>query len=120
MRPAGAESERVMCPACDDFGLVPFLPHDSPVADADVKTADMHFAVCLCSYGQAFRLDVNEGHKVAPQWRLWCARYQVDPSRVVMLEHAYTANDLAAAGFSKPVASINREAAMLAAGRRKK
>lgn len=108
-----------MCPACDDLGLVPFLSHDAPVSEHAATSDDLCFAVCLCAAGQVFRRDVNEGHRVAAQWRLWCARYGVDPDRVTMLEHAYTANELAAVGFKKPDA-INREAAMLAAGKRKK
>lgn len=108
------------CEACDGIGLVPYLPMDFPKPDAEAVFADLHFAVCLCSAGQAFRVDKNERHSVAPMWRVWCAREQVDPSRVAMLEDVFDTEELQAAGFIKPPAEFNREAAMLAAGKRKK
>lgn len=108
------------CESCGDLGMVAFLPHDSTVAPDDATTDDLHYAVCLCPAGQAFRLNTNQGHKVAPQWVLWCARHGIAESRVTLVEKVYSAEELAEVGFSKPPLEMNRDAVMLAAGKRKK
>lgn len=108
------------CEACDGIGLVPYLPMEFPKPDAEAVFADLHFAVCLCSAGQAFRVDRNERHIVVPMWAVWCAREQVDPERVAMLEDVFSEDELRAAGFIKLPADFNREAAMLAAGKQRK
>lgn len=97
------------CETCSGLGLLiqewTDAPHD--------------FSICVCEAGQAWRRAENNGHKTVPQWLLWCARWQVEPERVFLLEDVYTGQELAAAGLSKPVVDFNREAALLAAGRRK-
>jgi hypothetical protein len=108
------------CVECDGHGLVPFLPFDSRVSVEEATMGDLGFAVCLCPSGQALRVSVNAKRRVAPQWVLWAARHSVDPSRVALLENVFSAEDVAAAGFSRPVAQMNREAALLAASRKGK
>ena len=110
----------IHCEACEGAGLIAFLPHDSPKSEADAGKDDLHFAVCLCAVGQAFRLDTNEGRRVAPQWRLWCAREKVDPSRVAMVEDVYDKADLEAAGLVSAAPTPDRHAALLAAGKKRK
>ena len=98
------------CAHCGGLGL----------AIQEWTDAESDYAVCVCEAGQAFRLADNNGRSVVPQWRLWCARWDVDPARVFMLEDIYTAQELAAAGLSRPVAGGGRESALLAAARRRK
>lgn len=73
-------------------------------------------AVCLCEEGQRWRYAENDDKPTVPQWRVWCARWQVDPARVFMVEDVWTAEELAAVGLGvEPVVAISREAAILAA-----
>lgn len=98
------------CAVCADRGL---LVQEWTDADPD-------FAVCLCEAGQRYRLDENWGHRVIPQWRLWCARYQVDPARVFLLEEIYSRKELAAVGLRPEPVRLSREAALMATGKRAK
>lgn len=109
------------CEACQGAGLVPWVSKDNPKPNADISVKDMHYAVCLCEVGRTFRVATNNGRKVAPLWRVWCAREQVDPSRVFMLEDVYSAEELAAWGFQKATPlQVDREAALQAAGKKVK
>jgi hypothetical protein len=98
----------VTCETCDGLGMLiqewTDAPHD--------------FAVCLCQAGQAFRVAENRGRRTVPHWRVWCSRWQVDPSRVFLLEEVYSRDELAAAGLTAQPTAISREASLLAAGRR--
>lgn len=83
--------------------------------------AEDEFAVCLCRVGQTLRRSSNEGHLVAPLWHVWCAREQVDASRVVPLEDVLTVEELEARGLRVQPGQIpSREASLLAAGRAQK
>lgn len=106
------------CHECHE-GLIPMVPHDFAQPLEQATFADFIFAVCLCDKGRTMRNATNNKHSVAPLWRVWCAKYQVDPSRVVMVEDVCTAKELAAAGFQK-AAPIDREAALQAAGKKSK
>lgn len=105
-----AGKAQVICAHCGDLGM----------AIQEWTDAPHDFAVCVCRAGDQWRNDDNNGRTVTPAWRVWCAREQVDPSRVFMLEDIYTAQELAAAGLSRQVADINREARLLASSRRRK
>jgi hypothetical protein len=100
----------VSCPVCADKGLVR-LPWDDD--------AEPGIGVCLCAAGQALRVNRNMGREVLPLWRVWCAREQVDPARVYLLEDVLSAEELAEAGLAQPkAAQQDREAALLAAARK--
>lgn len=106
------------CLACDDRGLVPFVDRDNPKPNAAITVADLFFAVCLCAVGRTYRRRENEGRKVPPLSLVWCAREQVSPERICMIEDAYSADELKAAGLSVKPPSLSREAALLARGRK--
>lgn len=97
------------CPVCIDGLLIvewTDAPHD--------------FAVCLCAAGQEWRCTTNNGHTVPAQWRVWCAKHGIDPKRMFMAEQVWTRDELAAVGLVAEAAQIDRAAALLAAGRRKR
>jgi hypothetical protein len=108
------------CVECGDTGLIPYLPLESPKALFDAEQDDLHFAVCLCDTGEKMREDTNQGRKVAPQWQLWCARFQVQPERVRLCEYVFSAEDLKAAGLVPLVPATDRHAALLATGKKAK
>jgi hypothetical protein len=108
------------CNECDGLGLIPFALEDNPKSDAEMTVDDMHFAVCLCPMGMQFRIAENNGRRVSPQWVLWAYRNGVDVSRMALVENVFSPDRLAAAGFNRPAVPMNREAAMLAAGKRRK
>jgi hypothetical protein len=102
----------VTCSTCQDKGLV----------RVNWQDADPDFAVCLCATGLSLRVDRNYTAAVSPRWHVWCAREQVDPSRVWMLEDILTPQELAERGFgvAPDVRVPDREAALLAAGKTRK
>lgn len=106
------------CAVCQD-GLIPFVPSGNPKADAEIGAADLCFAVCLCASGQAMWSRENHHRTVAPLWRAWCAKHQVEPSRVYMVEDVYTPAELSAAGLMGKPSELSREAALLAHGRKR-
>lgn len=90
-----------------------------PIEWKDAKPgAPWDFAVCLCESGQAYRRSENEGRKTVPLWRVWCARHQVDPSRVFMAEEVWSADELRAVGLIA-ASQQSRADALLAKGRRR-
>lgn len=97
------------CSVCSDKGLVRLNWAD----------ADPDFAVCLCEMGLRLRVNRNEGRDVAPLWHVWCAREQIDPSRVFLVEDVLTPAELAERGLSLTLPQGDREAALLAAGKAK-
>jgi hypothetical protein len=107
------------CASCDDIGVVPFVPFDGP-ADADVTANDLHFGICLCDAGMDLRWDRNEKARTVPRWQVWAAREQIQASRVCLVEEAFTAPELIAAGLVAERRTEDRSAALLAAGRRKR
>jgi hypothetical protein len=108
-----------LCASCEDRGIVPFVPLAGPPDDA-VTADDLHFAICLCDAGKDLQWDKNEKARTVPRWRVWAAREQIQPSRVCLVEDAFTAADLIAAGLVAERRSEDRSAALLAAGRKKR
>lgn len=106
------------CVACDDVGIVPFVAADNPKPDADIDADDLLFAICLCDAGARLRRERNDHQKVAPLWRVWCAREGVDPSRVCLIESVYDTDTLRTAGLSVLRPMPDRRAALLAEGSR--
>jgi hypothetical protein len=79
------------------------------------------FAVCLCEMGLRLRVDRNHtAASVAPLWRVWCAREQVDPSRMFLIEEVLTPSELRERGVREEPTVMDREAALLAAGKARK
>lgn len=107
------------CATCQDTGFYPFVDAENTAPAEAITVADLHFAVCLCEVGQSLRRGENNGRRTVSLWRVWCAREQVDPSRVFLLEEVFSAEELAAAGLRRVAAPLSREAALLAAGRGK-
>jgi hypothetical protein len=103
-----AEGDCVTCPYCLD-GLLP----------VEWTDAEPDWAVCLCAAGQALRVASNQGKATVPRWRLWAARWGVDPARVYLLEAIYTPQELAAVGLAVS-GPVSVEAALLAAGRKRR
>jgi hypothetical protein len=99
----------VSCQTCGDKGI----------AELNWADAPSDYAVCLCEAGMRMRSMRNENRKVHPLWRVWCAREQVDPSRVRMVEDVLTPEELQERGLSV-AAARDREAALFAAGRKKR
>lgn len=97
------------CGVCQDKGIVKVNWEDAP----------SDFAVCLCSAGLSMRVDRNATAPVAPLWWVWCAREQVDRSRVFMLEDVLTPEELTAAGLGPlwEPSPESREEALLRAGK---
>jgi hypothetical protein len=109
------------CDACLGFGFVPFVDTANPVDDAAVTREDLLFAVCLCESGKLWRLDRNNGKRVAEQWRVWCVREQIDPSRVFPIEKVYSQEQLRAVGLvAQPASLESRRAALLAEGTKRR
>lgn len=99
------------CGVCLDKGIVRLNWADAPD----------DYAVCLCEMGLRLRVNRNNDAQTVPLWMVWCAREQVDPSRVFLVEDVLTPDELRERGLSSaPVAEIGREAALLAAGRTRK
>ncbi len=98
------------CQVCGGLGML-----IQPWTDADPD-----YAICLCPASMWYRSDENAGRKTGYYgWQVWCAREQVDPARVFKLEDIYSAKELAAVGLSVRPVNFSREAALLAAGKRK-
>jgi hypothetical protein len=97
------------CEVCGDKGLVRLNWADAPD----------DYAVCLCEEGLRLRVDRNNGKSVAPLWLVWCGREQIDPSRMFLIEEVLTPDELTERELRKPAVSMNREAALLAAGKQK-
>lgn len=97
------------CQACEGRGLLV----------QEWTNADPDFAICLCETGRVWRQASNNGHATVPLWRVWCARWQVDPGRMYLLEDVYSASELAAVGLAVTAPTVNREAALLAAGKKR-
>jgi hypothetical protein len=102
----------VSCPTCADKGLLR-LPWDDD--------AEPGIGVCLCPAAAWYRSNKNAGKTVSVYgWQVWCAREQVDPARVYLLEDVLSAEELAEEGLTvQPKgAGQDREAALLAAARK--
>jgi hypothetical protein len=96
------------CDTCGDKGLVKLDWSDAPP----------DFGMCLCPAGLWYRRGTAQS---GYGWQLWAATHGVEPSRVVRLEDVLTAAELAACGFgATQPAAVDHEAALLAAGKRKK
>jgi hypothetical protein len=109
-----------LCASCEDCGIVPFVPVDCPKPDADIVADDLHFAICLCDKGRDLRWDRNGKARTVPLWRVWCAREQIEPSRVALVEQVFTTGELEAAGLvAGAVPKVDRRAALLAQGTRR-
>ena len=98
------------CGVCGDKGLVKLNWSD----------ADPDFGVCLCEEGLRLRVDRNNGKTVAPMWMVWCAREQIAPSRMFLLEEVLTPSELTEKGLSRPLGPsvVTREAALLGVGKK--
>ena len=94
--------------------------HDKGLTVLNWTDAEPDYAVCICAAGLALRVNRNVGHTVLPLWHVWCAREQISPTRVYMLEDVLTAEELALVGLRVPAAEPAPEAALLALGRTKK
>jgi hypothetical protein len=109
-----------LCASCEDRGIVPYVPFGCSKLDADIVADDLSFAICLCDAGRALRWDRNGKARTVPLWRVWCAREQIDPSRVTLVEQVFTTGELEAAGLSPAaVPKADRRAALLAQGTRR-
>lgn len=99
------------CTTCSDKGIVRLNWADAPE----------DFALCLCAAGRWYRSDKNAGrHTDGCGWQVWCAREQIEPSRIFLLEEVLTAEELRAAGLAKPNVTqleVSREAFLLAQGK---
>ena len=95
------------CHHCGGYGI----------AIQEWTDADPDFAICVCPASLWFRARAGEQ---AYGWQVWCSVHQVEPSRVFKLEELYTPQELATAGLVMPKQDMSREAALLAAGRRRK
>jgi hypothetical protein len=98
------------CEVCSDKGIVRVNWADAPD----------DYAVCLCEEGLRLRVDRNHGKTVSTLWMVWCAREQIDPSRMFLIEEVLTPDELTERELRKPPVSMNREAALLAAGKQGK
>jgi hypothetical protein len=98
------------CNTCEGRGIIRLEWADTPVVE---------FAVCLCASGLAMRRATNEGRVVAPLWQVWCAREQVDPDLVFMVEDVLTGDELRERMLGVPAPMANREAALLARSRKR-
>lgn len=100
-----------MCMTCGDKGIVRLNWEDAPE----------DFAICLCDAARWYRSDENAGrHTGVYGWQVWCAREQIDPSRMFLLEEVLTAEELRAAGLTKSNTvdlEVSREAFLLAQGK---
>jgi hypothetical protein len=112
-------SDGLLCVACEDKGLVPFVLTSNPKPNSEITFDDLYFALCLCRYGRSLRCDRNGKRTVTPLWQVWCAREQVQPERVHRIEDCYDAEQLAAWGLGKPE-PIDHEAKLLALGKQPK
>jgi hypothetical protein len=108
-----------LCASCEDRGIVPFVPLDGPPDDA-VTADDLHFAICLCDVGKDLRWDKNEKARTVPRWRVWAAKEQIQPSRVCLVEEAFSGAELIAAGLAAERRADDRSVALLAAGRKQR
>lgn len=98
------------CSSCQDKGIIRLNWADAPE----------DFALCLCRVGQVMRSDVNHGRKTSPRWYAWCGMNNVDVSRVVLIEDVLTPAELSERGFHTAEPEANREAALLAASRKRR
>ena len=96
------------CEVCGDHGIV----------KVNWSNAPEDYGVCLCRVGQQWSVDENNVRKVAPMWILWCAWNQISPDRVVLLENVLTDEERREFGFTSQAESVNREAALMAQGKR--
>ena len=88
----------------------------------DWTDAPPDFAICLCPAGRWYRSDRNAGKTTGFYgWQLWAAVHQVPFERVWMIEDVVSAGELAERGLGvqPPVSAESREAALLAAGKRR-
>jgi histidinol phosphatase-like enzyme len=97
------------CANCADNGLTRLNWADAPD----------DFAVCLCHVGLDMRVDQNNGKPAPPLWRVWCAKHQVSPERVFMVEDVLTAEEMAERGLVKAPTGT-RESTLLTAAKRPK
>lgn len=97
----------MICSVCHDKGIVSLPWTDAPD----------DYAVCLCSIGRAMRSTKNYKATVMPLWKVWCAREQVHPSRMSMIEDWLPDEELAAHGWLTQAPAVDREAALLAASK---
>ena len=98
------------CASCGDHGII----------RCEWSNAEPDFALCLCRSGQDMRRDENCGTPTAALWQVWCARNQIAPSRIFLMEEVLTPAELQQRGFSQPEQADNREAALLGAAKRQK
>lgn len=97
------------CSACGDKGMILLNWSD----------ADEEYAICVCSSGLALRNTRNNGLKVTALWEVWAIREHVHPSRIHRIEDVLTEDEMRERGLMKPQAAVSREAALLAAGRKR-
>lgn len=107
-----------VCEVCEGVGLWPFVLTSNPKADAEITADDLHFALCLCQAGMAFRETKNARKTVAPLWHVWCAKHSVSHERIHRLEDVVSAERLRAHGFDSETSPVDREAQLLAASRK--
>lgn len=97
------------CLSCGDKGIIRLPWTDAPD----------DYAVCLCPAARWYRSDENAYRKTGYfGWQVWAYRNQVPPERVWLMEEVLSQAELAERGFGKP-AAVDREAALLAAGKSK-
>lgn len=97
------------CQSCADVGMIR-VPWSNAPDD---------FAICLCDAGREMRNETNVKDTGYALWQVWAAKEQVDPSRVYCLEEILTPQEITERGFTMQPVQATREAALLAAGRRK-
>ena len=100
------EFNTVSCVHCADKGLTCLNWADAPE----------DYAVCLCKAGQLMRQTGNHRKATVPLWRVWCAKWQVDPERVLLIEDVLSADELRARGLVVEPAG-DREERLLKAAR---
>ena len=79
------------------------------------------YSVCLCPAGLELRKAENSGKTCVPLWVLWAHQRGIAVDRVWLVEDVLTPEELAVRGLTAgPQSSYDREAALLAATRRKR
>lgn len=98
------------CAVCNNHGIVKLNWSDAPE----------EYALCLCASGLALRRQEKPEDTWFP-WQVWAAKSGVEPSKVFLLEEVLTPEELRERGLSLPSAApaaVDREAALLAIGKR--
>lgn len=97
------------CQHCGDKGLVTL----------NWSNTSPDYGLCLCSVGLQLRREDNAGKPCVPLWRVWCAREQVDPARVLRLEDVLLEDELRERGWLLGAPPEAREAALLSASKQR-